>query len=154
VRVEGAEGGGVAMRRRYTTSKFCNVLFAYELNRRIQDGRFAAAKTVTVNAFDPGLMPGTGLAREYPAPLRWIWDNVLPRALWLLRATVIANVHTPAQSGAALAEVAAAPTLAGVTGSYFEGRKVIRSSTDSYDGAAAAKLWEVSEELIRDARAA
>jgi hypothetical protein len=28
-----------------------------------------------VNAFDPGMMPGTGLARTYPAPLRFVWNS-------------------------------------------------------------------------------
>lgn len=46
-------------RFRYGTSKLCNLLFVYELDRRLR----AAGSQVTVNAFDPGLMPGTGLAR-------------------------------------------------------------------------------------------
>src|SRR5690242_10964613 len=40
-------------RRRYTTSKLCNLLFTYELDRRLGHG----AQGVTVTAFDPGLMP-------------------------------------------------------------------------------------------------
>ena len=59
-------------RRRYTTSKLCNVLFTYELDR---DGR---AQGVTVNAFDPGLMPGSGLARDYPPLQRLAWRYLLP----------------------------------------------------------------------------
>src|SRR5262249_3303476 len=55
-----AESADVDGRRRYTTSKLCNVLYAYELDRRLGDD-------VTVNAFDPGLMPGSGLARDYSA---------------------------------------------------------------------------------------
>jgi NAD(P)-dependent dehydrogenase (short-subunit alcohol dehydrogenase family) len=46
--------------RRYATSKHCNILCAYELARRLQ----ASGQSVTVNAFDPGLMPGSGLARR------------------------------------------------------------------------------------------
>jgi NAD(P)-dependent dehydrogenase (short-subunit alcohol dehydrogenase family) len=48
-------------RRRYTTSKLCNLLFTYELDRRLEHG----AQGVTVNAFDPGMMPGSGLGRDY-----------------------------------------------------------------------------------------
>jgi len=48
-------------RRRYTTSKLCNLLFCYELDRRLDHG----AQGMTVNAFDPGLMPGSGLGRDY-----------------------------------------------------------------------------------------
>jgi len=58
-------------RRRYTTSKLCNVLFTYELDRRVGDG-------VSVNAFDPGLMPGSGLARDYPPVQRLAWRFLFP----------------------------------------------------------------------------
>jgi len=34
-----------------------------------------------INAFDPGLMPGTGLAREAAARLCWLWNHVLPHHL-------------------------------------------------------------------------
>jgi NAD(P)-dependent dehydrogenase (short-subunit alcohol dehydrogenase family) len=56
---------GTAGRRAYTTSKLCNVLFAYELERRLRAEKAVGSngRSITVNAFDPGLMPGTGLAR-------------------------------------------------------------------------------------------
>jgi len=63
-----------AGRRRYTTSKLCNVLFTYELDRRLDRG----AHGITVNAFDPGLMPGSGLARDYPPLQRFAWRFLLP----------------------------------------------------------------------------
>src|SRR2546421_5140220 len=65
-------------RRRYTTSKLCNVLFAYELDRRLGGGQAG----ITPNAFNPGLMPGSGLARDYSPIQRFAWSFVLP----LLRA--------------------------------------------------------------------
>ena len=43
--------------QRYTTSKLCNLLFAYELNRRLAHH----GKEITINAFDPGFSPGTDL---------------------------------------------------------------------------------------------
>jgi len=129
-----------ASRRRYTTSKLANVLFTQELARRLPAG-------ITVNAFDPGLMPGTGLVRGAPAPLRFVWNQVLPRMLPLLRRVVSPNIHAPAESGAALAKLIYDPALEGVTGKYFEGLREIRSSTDSYDSARASKLWTVSAAL-------
>lgn len=129
-------------RRRYTTSKLANVLHSYELARRLPPG-------VTVNAFDPGLMFGTGLAREYPAPLRWLSNHVLPRAVPLLRRLLSPNIHTPAESGAALATLVTAPELSKVSGQYFEGTREIRSSQESYDAPRAAELWQASEELTR-----
>lgn len=126
--------------RRYATSKLANVYFAYELARRLPAG-------VTVNAFDPGLVPGTGLVRESAAPLRWLWRHVLPRAIPLLRRVLSANVHTQAESGAALARLVLDPALAGTSGKYFEGTREIRSSVESYDSARATELWQGSASL-------
>ena len=52
-------------RTAYTTSKLCNVLCAYELSRRLQQS--TEAQLITVNVFNPGLMPGSGLASDYTA---------------------------------------------------------------------------------------
>ncbi len=93
------------------------------------------------------MMPGTGLVRGAPAPLRFIWNHVVPRMLPLLRRVVSPNIHAPAESGAALARLIYDPALEGVTGKYFEGLRDIRSSADSYDSARASKLWTVSAAL-------
>lgn len=126
-------------RRRYTTSKLCNVLFSYELDRRLGQG----ARGITVTAFDPGLMPGSGLSRNYSSAQRFIWRFVGP-ALRLLP-----NVNSTAVSGRRLAALAVDPAFEGVTGRYFEGAKEIRSSTDSYDLWKATDLWETSERLVQ-----
>jgi len=125
-------------RRRYTTSKLCNVLFAYELDRRLDHG----ARGITVNAFDPGLMPGSGLARDYSRLGRLVWRYVFP----LLR--VLPNVNSIRSSGAKLAALTADTRFEGVTGAYFEGRRQIRSSDESYDRAKALDLWKTSEQLV------
>ncbi|WP_102144515.1 SDR family NAD(P)-dependent oxidoreductase [Mycobacterium hubeiense] len=130
-------------RRRYTTSKLCNVLFAYELDRRLEHGR----QGVSVTAFDPGLMPGSGLARDYPPVQRLAWRYLLPA----LR--VLPGVRSTRASGRYLAALAVDPSHDGVTGQYFAGRKPIRSSTDSYDLDKARDLWETSEQLVVQARA-
>jgi NAD(P)-dependent dehydrogenase (short-subunit alcohol dehydrogenase family) len=138
--VGASDSAAKAGRRRYSTSKLANVFFTYELARRVPAG-------ITVSAFDPGLMPGTGLARAAAAPLRWFWHQVLPRVLPLLRRFVLANVHTPAESGAALARLVTDPTAADWSGNYFEGTREIRSSLESYDASRAAELWNASLEL-------
>jgi light-dependent protochlorophyllide reductase len=130
-------GSSVAGRRRYTTSKLCNLLFAYELDRRLGQG----ADGVTVTAFDPGLMPGSGLAREYSSFGKFAWRYVFP----VLR--VLPNVNSTQSSGRRLAALACDPKFDGVTGKYFEGAKQIRSSADSYDQALATDLWDTSEML-------
>jgi NAD(P)-dependent dehydrogenase (short-subunit alcohol dehydrogenase family) len=125
-------------RRRYTTSKLCNVLFAYELDRKLGQG----ARGVTVTAFDPGLMPGSGLARDYSAVGRFFWRYVFP----VMR--VLPNVNSTSTSGARLAALAIDPVFDGVTGAYYEGRKAIRSSDDSYDTAKALDLWDTSARMV------
>jgi light-dependent protochlorophyllide reductase len=130
-------------RRRYTTSKLCNVLFTYELDRRLGRG----AGGVTVTAFDPGLMPGSGLARDYPPLQRLAWRYLFPA----LR--VLPNVNSARTSGRRLAALTGDPRFEGVTGAYFEGKREIRSSEDSYDRAKALDLWETSERLTTRATA-
>lgn len=129
-------------RRSYTTSKLCNLLFAYELDRRLGHG----ADGITVTAFDPGLMPGSGLAREYPPVQKFLWRFAFP----LLR--VLPNVNSARTSGIRLAALAVDPAFEGVTGTYFEGAKAIDSSRDSHDRVKATDLWDSSERLVQLAR--
>ncbi len=126
-----------AARRRYTTSKLCNVLFAYELDRRLGHG----AQGITVNAFDPGMMPGSGLARDYPPLQRLAWRFLLPA----LR--VLPGVRSTRTSGRHLAALVADARFEGVTGRYFDGLKPVQSSGDSYDRDKASDLWAVSQRL-------
>ncbi len=113
--------------RRYSTSKLCNVYCAYELSRRLSASGDPRLASIKVNAIDPGLMPATGLARSWPAPLRWVSRNVLP----LLRL-VHSNVHSPATSGTRVAEITTGPE-AEPGGRYFSNGKAVRSSDASYD---------------------
>lgn len=129
-------------RRRYTASKLCNMLFTYELDRRLGHG----GDGVTVNAFDPGLMPGSGLARNYSPAQRLAWRLLMPA----LR--VLPGVNSMRRSGADLARLVADPTLDGVTGAYFTGARRTRSSKDSYDEGKAADLWQVSDRLVSAVR--
>jgi NAD(P)-dependent dehydrogenase (short-subunit alcohol dehydrogenase family) len=124
-------------RQRYTTSKLCNILFAYELDRGLPSG-------ITVNAFNPGLMPGSGLARDYGRVQRLAWRFILPA----LR--VLPSVRSARTSGEDLAALVSDPSYAGVSGRYFDGRKQIRSSEDSYDTEKARDLWETSERLATE----
>lgn len=126
--------------RRYSTSKLANMYFTYGLAARLPKG-------ITVNAFDPGLMPGTGLAREHSGLSLFLWKFVLPRMIPLLRLMITRNIHKPEESGAALARLISDPALALTNGKYFEGLKEIRSSVDSYDPGPATELWKESAKL-------
>lgn len=138
---EEGEGAGMVGRRRYTTSKLSNLYAAYELDRRLSGSGIAS------NAFDPGLMPGTGLARDWGPAGRFVSDRVFPLLVPVFGMFGI-NVHAVEESGRALARLVTDPELEGVSGRYFEGKKEIRSSELSYDRENAAELWETSAELV------
>lgn len=113
----------------YAQSKLANVLFTYELARRL-DGT-----GVTANCLHPGLV-GTAFASRGPALIRILSRLARP----LLRS--------PANGAATSVYLASAPDVARVTGQYFAGRRARRSSQASYDRALAARLWGVSERLV------
>lgn len=143
------EGRLAALRegtRRYSTSKLCNLLCAYELARRLEaDARGGAANVpVTVNGFNPGMMPGTGLARGNGAVVDFVWGRVLP-----LLGAVAPGVNSVEESGRALARLVTDPALAGVTGRYYEGRAAAESSPESHDREKARELWEASAAMAR-----
>jgi protochlorophyllide reductase len=96
---------------RYATSKFCDIVFALDMARRLPAAR---ARFI---AFDPGLMPGTGLARERSAMERWGWSNILP-ALRILRS----KVSSAARSGKAMARLLTDRSLAPESGLHIDFR--------------------------------
>jgi NAD(P)-dependent dehydrogenase (short-subunit alcohol dehydrogenase family) len=133
--------------RRYATSKLCNLLFAYELDRRLRAaGLSSPARPISVNAYDPGATPGTGLIRQYPAPVRAIWTA--PLTARLLRPLGL-RLYDPATSGAAMARLVLDPALEAVSGRYFHVHQEARSSHESHDRGRARELWEASVEMAR-----
>jgi NAD(P)-dependent dehydrogenase (short-subunit alcohol dehydrogenase family) len=135
------EPGADAGRRRYTTSKLCNIFCTYELARQLDQSGDPRLRSIHVNAFDPGMMPGTGLARTYPGPLRFLRNYVLP-ALTLFQK----NVNRPSTSGRRLAALASGQ-IGELKGKYVSMGKVVLSSALSYDASKALDLWKVSAEL-------
>jgi NAD(P)-dependent dehydrogenase (short-subunit alcohol dehydrogenase family) len=107
----GGDSPGKDGRRRYATSKLANVRAAYALASHLE------GRGITVNAFDPGLMPGTGLARDAGPLLRALFATVA-RGL-----VVLPGVNTPARSGAVLAGLVTNPDLGTTTGTYFAGAR-------------------------------
>lgn len=114
-------------------------MWTYALQRRLEK---APGKKWTVNAFNPGLMPGTGLTRDYSAIVQFISNHILPRTIWLLRLLISPNVHLPEDSGASLARLAVGDDLKGVSGKYYEGQNPIPSSKDSEVVEKQEDLWE------------
>lgn len=128
-------------RRRYSTSKLCNIYCTYEFADRIKK---ETNKNITVNAFDPGLMPGTGLARQFNPAAFFIWKYIMP-----VMTLLPINANTPGKSGKTLAALVISPQFNNVTGKYFEGMKEIKSSKQSYRKENAQELWNTSINLVR-----
>jgi NAD(P)-dependent dehydrogenase (short-subunit alcohol dehydrogenase family) len=116
--------------RAYNQSKLANVLFTYELARRLQ------ATSVTANALHPGVV-NTSFGAEDPAGVQR-----------LLVPFMRPFMKTPTQGAATSIHLASAPDLQQVTGRYFVNSKPKRSSQRSYDQATAARLWQVSADLV------
>jgi NAD(P)-dependent dehydrogenase (short-subunit alcohol dehydrogenase family) len=123
--------------RRYSTSKLCNVMTAYLYHQKL------APLGIRVNAFDPGMVPGTGLAKNYPAILRFVWNNIMPVLTHFKK-----NTNTAVLSGSRLADLAYSKKYADLNGIYFSDAKVTKSSTDSYNEKFQEDLWNSSLELI------
>ncbi len=116
--------------RAYSQSKLANVMFNYELARRLQ------GSAVTANALHPGVV-STSFGAEDPATVQRVFIPFLRRFM-----------KTPAQGAATSINLASAPDLEQVSGRYFADRKPRRSAQRSYDEAAAARLWQVSADLV------
>jgi NAD(P)-dependent dehydrogenase (short-subunit alcohol dehydrogenase family) len=131
--------------KRYTTSKLATVLLAYELDRRLRRGHSSLASI----AFDPGLIPETGLARTSPGAVRWLVRTSPMK--WVLKRLGV-TMGSLSFSGPALARVAYDPSFADGSGKYFQSKNgsliEARSSKTSYDEERAAKLWRDSEQLV------
>ena len=94
------------------------------------------ATSVTANALHPGVV-STSFGAEDPASVQRVFVPFLRPFM-----------KTPAQGAATSIHLASAPDLEQVTGRYFANRKPKRSSQRSYDEAAAARLWQVSADLV------
>lgn len=124
--------------RRYSTSKLCNVLTTYILHNQL------SGKHIRVNAFDPGLTPDTGFVRDFPAPIRFLVNRILPLFIPFKK-----NMNSAQTSGRRLANLACAEELKNLDGIYYSDGEVIKSSTDSYNKNYQEDLWESSIELTR-----
>jgi retinol dehydrogenase-14 len=116
--------------RAYNQSKLANVLFTYELARRLQ------ATSVTANALHPGVVR-TSFGAEDPGRVQRLFTPFMRPFM-----------KTPAQGAATSIHLAAAPALEQMTGRYFANSKPRKSAKRSYDEAAAARLWHVSTDLV------
>jgi NAD(P)-dependent dehydrogenase (short-subunit alcohol dehydrogenase family) len=117
--------------RVYGKTKLANILFTRELARR-WDGT-----GITANVVHPGFV-ASSFGRD--------GDTGRLGALFFPLTKAIAL--SPEQGAQTQVYVASAPELADITGGYWVKSAPATPSTAAQDDAAAARLWDVSEELV------
>ncbi len=116
--------------RAYNQSKLANVLFTYELARRLE------GTGVTATVLHPGVTR-TAFGQEDSG--RW---------MRLMLPLVRPFMKTPEQGASTVVHLASSPEVEGVTGAYFANLRPKRSSRTSYDRDLARRLWEASATLV------
>jgi NAD(P)-dependent dehydrogenase (short-subunit alcohol dehydrogenase family) len=115
--------------RAYSMSKLMNVLFTYELARRLQ------GTNVTANCLHPGFV-----ASNFATNNGW----------WVRLGMAFMSGRISVEEGAKCSiYLASSPDVQGMSGKYFNyDMKETRSSEESYDEAEAKRLWDISEQLV------
>lgn len=116
--------------RAYGTSKLMNIMFTYELSKRL------AGTKVTANVLHPGTVR-TGFGSGS--------NSLLSAVFGLLRNFFL----TPEQGADTSIYLASSPEVEGITGKYWTKRKQIKSIAASYNEADQRRLWEVSAALAK-----
>jgi NAD(P)-dependent dehydrogenase (short-subunit alcohol dehydrogenase family) len=112
----------------YSRSKLANILFTYELARRLH------GSGVTANCLHPGVI-ATKLLADYMGVS--VAGGALARTFGA----------RPEKGAETIVYLASSPEVEGVTEKYFVNKRAVTSSRASYDEAAARRLWEVSAQL-------
>lgn len=118
--------------RAYSQTKLANVLFTYELARRLE------GTGITANCLHPGVIKTDIAQKNASGKYYWAWTLAKPFMLSLekgARTTIY---------------LASSDEVEGVTGKYFFRCREKRSADLSYDDALAKKLWEVSAEMVSE----
>jgi NAD(P)-dependent dehydrogenase (short-subunit alcohol dehydrogenase family) len=114
----------------YGRSKLANILFTYELARRLE-GTY-----ISSNALTPGMVATD------------IWKKVSRWLTPLINPVMQRIAQTPLQGAQTSIYLATSPEVEGVSGKYFADKKPIKSSLVSYDQVSAKHLWDVSLERV------
>jgi retinol dehydrogenase-14 len=114
--------------RAYCQSKLANIVFTYELARRLE------GRGVTANCLHPGVV-ATNFGTSGSAPVRVLFTLIRP------------FLRSPAKGAATTIHLSASKDVEGVTGRYFVDEREAPSSPASYEREAWGRLWMVSEAL-------
>ncbi len=113
----------------YCQSKLANVLFTYELSRRLKGTK------ITANALHPGVV-GTNFGSNN--------KGIMGKLVRLYLKLFSISDKDGAQTSIYLAT---SPEVENITGEYFVKKKTHPSAPSTYDQSLAAKLWQVSSEV-------
>ena len=114
--------------RAYQRSKLANILFTRELARRL------AGTGVSANCLHPGVVA----SRFGDEAGGWLTTGFSVIKLFAI---------SPQKAADTIVYLASSAEVAGVSGQYFVKHKIAKTSSQSLDDAAAARLWSVSETL-------
>jgi NAD(P)-dependent dehydrogenase (short-subunit alcohol dehydrogenase family) len=118
-------------RTAYSTSKLATIYLVHEYARRLPTG-------IDAVTYNPGFVPGTGLARNAGPVSRFAMRRIMP----VMTLTPFATSRSAA--GRYLAD-AVLGTIKAPTGSYVDRSRAARSSEESYDPQRERELWDTAE---------
>jgi NAD(P)-dependent dehydrogenase (short-subunit alcohol dehydrogenase family) len=110
----------------FGASKMCNLLFAFELARRLDGTK------ITSNAVHPGLVK----------------SNLMSEAMFIIRFMTNLISTSPEKAAQAFVYLAGSPEVAGVSGKFFKGTKVSAAPAYSLDTDAQRRLWDISSQSV------
>jgi retinol dehydrogenase 12 len=117
----------------YGETKLMNILFTQELAKRL------SGTTVTANVLHPGFVK-TGFGQNTSGFL----GNLFSSAFGLVQNMF---ALTPEQGAQTSIYLASSSDVKGVSGKYFDKKKVANTSVATKDNGSQEKLWQVSETL-------
>ena len=115
----------------YKKSKLANVMFTYELAKRVKD------KGITANCLHPGFV-----STNFGKNNNLLWRNVIRVAMWL---TAI-NVKDGAKTSIHLA---CSDEVKDITGRFFANCEVKKGSSKAKNEEHNRKLWDISEDYVK-----
>lgn len=116
----------------YCQSKLANIVFTYELAKRLE------GTNVTANCMHPGTVR-TGFGLQYKGVIGSLFRMIRP------------FMRGPKKGAGTIIWLAESPKLKGVNGKYYYDKKAIKSQPTSYDPAIQKRLWELTDRMVDSA---
>ena len=122
---------GYSENRAYGNAKLANILFTAELHKRFSE------RGISTAAFHPGIV-ATNFATGSTSLMRLVYRSVFK--IFLI---------SPEQGADTLVWLASTtPGVDWVSGAYYDKRQIARANPQAYDTELAARLWDLSSELV------